>query len=275
TARAESYPAKYNSPADRALAASWLGKLKAKQALPVLLKLCDDPDGAVQAAAIEALGQIGDEAATPVLEPIAGDAKRGKIQGAYPFRGEWWHYGGELPRTWPHNARRAAQWALRKIPDAGRPREAQHAIAELAKLDRAAVARHCRGSGDKKYYESAGYQSDDEAYSKAWSAMEMIAPTPGPRGTAALLDVLGCGNENLEMKAAYALATRPAAQVLPGLRRVLARDDLSNLTLSACLHLVLKHDPAEAAALGRRLVSRLASADDFVRFPHREQELLL
>jgi HEAT repeat protein len=274
-ADAETFPAKYYPPADRALAATWLGKLKAKQALAVLLKLCDDADGAVQTAAIEALGKIGDEAATPVLERIAGDVKRMRIPGASPFRGEWWRWGGELPRTSTHNAQRAAQWALLKIPDNGRPREAQHAIADLAKLDRAAVARYCRGSGAKKYYESQLCKSDNEAYSRAWFAMDIIAPTPGPRGTAALLDVLGCGNENLEMRAAYALADRPAAHVLTGLRRVLKREDLSNLTLSACLHVVLKHDPPAAAALGRRLVTRLASADDFARFPHREQELLL
>src|SRR5262249_2226981 len=159
-AGAETFPAKYYPPADRALAASWLGKLKAKTALPALIKLCDDPDGAVQTAAIEAIGHIGEGETVPVLERIAGAAKRAQVPGVSRFRGEWWRWGSEMPRTTTHDGQRAAQWALLKIPDKGRPREAVHAIVELAKLDRIAVARHCRGSGDKKYYESETYKSD-------------------------------------------------------------------------------------------------------------------
>lgn len=53
--------------ADSALAAHLLGQMKAGAALPVLLKVIDDPTAAAQREAIWALGQIGDRKAAEVV----------------------------------------------------------------------------------------------------------------------------------------------------------------------------------------------------------------
>jgi HEAT repeat protein len=48
-----------------------LGKLRAREAVPVLLKLTRSPDGFTQVAAVDALGEVGDPAAVETLVAIA------------------------------------------------------------------------------------------------------------------------------------------------------------------------------------------------------------
>src|SRR5262245_17756126 len=86
-ASAETFMITYHAPADRALAAAWLGKMKSAKALPLLRKLCDDADGGVQTAAVEALGRLGDPGDAGLLEKLAADPKRVSVLGARLFNG--------------------------------------------------------------------------------------------------------------------------------------------------------------------------------------------
>ncbi len=60
------------SPAMRYEAARAAGELEARSAVPVLVRLLDDPDTEVQAMAVWALGQIGGDRARRLLAEVAG-----------------------------------------------------------------------------------------------------------------------------------------------------------------------------------------------------------
>jgi HEAT repeat protein len=268
--RSETFRADYRPPADRALAAACLGDMGSRKAVPLLIKLCADPDGAVRHAAVGALGRIGDPRAVEVLEKIAADPAQESVAGTWLFNGEFRTYG-LVPATASYDVRREAWFALARIHRAADPREAIQAIAVLKATDREAVRR--AGGLSPDYLKSEQYRKDDREYTRVWYAIDAIANVPGPEGSAALAGLLGCGNENLELKAAYALCGRPAAEVMPLVRPALERDP-SNLTLTAGLVVTLKLEPEAAPHLARRLVKALASAEDFHRFPHRARPYL-
>ncbi len=272
--RAEWYPPTYYPPADRAAAVRGLGFMKSKQAVPLLIELCDAADGGLRLEAVGALGSIGDPRARATLQRIAGDSQQQAVPGSVSP-----HHAifvlGPTPKSMKHNVQRAAQIALTTLPADGAPREAKEAIVILKKLDRTAVARLGRNRKNVEYLRSGERNKDNAAYVEALSAIDVVDRAPGPAGAAALVGVLGCQYENLELAAARALIRRPAAEVSPHIQDLLRSADLSNLTLSAVLMVALEHQPDTARGIAKRLVHRLKGAQDFDRFPHREQALLL
>jgi hypothetical protein len=90
-------PPIHTAPCDRALAAEWLGKMKAAPAYERLIALCDDADGGVRYSAVTALGQLGDPRATATLARLAADPQQEKVDGARTFT---WREYFSLPGNW-------------------------------------------------------------------------------------------------------------------------------------------------------------------------------
>jgi hypothetical protein len=211
--------------------------MQSKKAVPLLIRLCDDPDGGVRLAAAQALGEMKNPVAVPILERLATDPAQASVGGVPLFDSDFYGWRGNIPLRQNHNIRQAAQWALVNIPGANAPREALFAIAELDALDREAVRRLNAGLSDREYRNSPRGISDGLIYSKAYEAMRLVSHAAGPRGSAALIHLLGCGNENLELGAAYNLLTRPRDEVLPGVHAVVARGNPSCMSLvPACVY---------------------------------------
>ena len=110
---------------------------------------------------------------------------------------------------------------------------------------------------------SAEYEVASRRYDCCHQAIETLASARfRVSGNRALARVLGCGVENLELTAARALAQSPRrAEVLTLMRQALDCPDLTPLTLSACLDVLVVQDHAAARPLARRLLIRMNSAD--------------
>lgn len=244
----------YTAPADRALAAEWLGELKADAAYETLIALCTDPDGGVRYSAVEALGKLGDPRATATLARLAADPAQGKVDGARTFSWVEMHaFSGSIfmeemkPKARiEYDVRRAAQQALLRLrPErAGGPlREPREAIAELAALLKTDLRKQ-----------------DDEQ--RAWYLVNLLGEgETGPASAAILVRALE--HPAMKSEAASALASRKdRAEVMAAMRPVLARPDLNAQTLAQYLEIVHRHQPAEAPAFARRLVEQMMTADD-------------
>lgn len=274
TADAEYIPPTYVPPADRALAAEWLGELKDVSAVPALIELCVDPDGGVRFSAVMALEKLADLRAADTLAKLGDDVGQETVKGAVIFasrRNEFMDMGGGgSTRNYP--VRYVAQRALMQLSVAW-PESSLVApvniISELhrslpadpedfARFDRLGMGAHV----DPEYLETEEYRHLEQIYFKCYQAIDMLAIAKRGVSTArALAEVLGCGDENLEMNVGRALAQRDdGSEVLSLVHQSLKRDDLSPLTLSACLTIVIKQEPAAAHALAQRLLTRMATA---------------
>jgi hypothetical protein len=287
--RAEMRAVYYSPPADRAWAVRCLAWMKSRKAIPLFIKLCNDPDGGVRETAMDALGMQADASAIPVLETIARDNNARSVKGVttcnreYNVSGEFnaldqpefmrSDYGLDANST--YDLRYAARQALMKMPGKdGAPREPVEMIADLAAIDFAALHRLEAHRMDRQYQNSEQGNADNQVYSAADSTIRIIERSPHPNVTAALARLLGCGLENIELLAAYSMAKRPAAEVLPQVRNVLRQPDISALTLSACLSILAKQDVAAAPIVARRLTEKCKVLSNFDRFPHIMRPLL-
>lgn len=254
----------FTVPADRALAAEWLGLLKADAAYEALIALCTDPDGGVRHSAVGALGKLGDPRATATLARLAADPAQEKVEGARTFSwSEWVWFSGYIdsekmkpkPRI-EYDVRREAQQALlhlRPEQAGGPPREPTEAIAELTALLKTDL-RH----------------ENDEHRAFYLVALMGEAGT-GRASAAALFQALEHrGNSMIRSDAASALAGRKdGAEVMAALRPLLARPDVKAQTLVQYLVIVRRLQPEEAPALARRIVEQMPTADEqtWVNFP--------
>ena len=283
--------ATYHPPADRALAAEWLGKLQAVEAVPPLITLCEDPDGGVRSSTVVALGQIGDERAVEPLARLAADRNQESVEGATTFSSNekaFWHYGRELPARMRYNVRHAAKHALCLVSPIyldPSPIDLAEAIIELRwelAADPAGLAKFGRDGwgahADLAYRNTVAYLKADRRYFRCYTAIRTIAAARSMRGgNPALAAVFGCDVENLELDAARRLAeSNRRAEVQALLREVLARPNLSPLTLTACLQVVCEQEPSAAHALALRLLNKMGTADGnaWERFPHITSRVL-
>lgn len=280
----ELLPIKYESPADKARAIYWLGIMKSESALPLLIQLCDDKDGAVRMAAVVALGEIKDPKAAPTLAKIANDPAQASVKGVISFEpGLGWKSMSDLPGSNVHPVQYAAQRAILKLPPGDKPPQfITGAMETLRNLDRKSLDRLDRTrerTRDEvvKYYASAQYKSDDAIYMGGYNAMGLLELYPGPGATKALASALGCGGENLELMASYKLPGRPREESLPLIREVLKNPSLTPLTLTACLTALNKIDPAAAHPVALRLVEKYKKADvhEWARMPNIASPQLL
>lgn len=260
-------PPIHTAPCDRALAAEWLGKMKAAPAYETLIALCDDPDGGVRYSAVTALGQLGDPRATATLARLAADPRQEKLDGARTFTWRefyWLPNRGEA--MWPkprllYDVRHQAQGALMELrPEhaGGAPREPVEAIAELTALLKTDL-------------------SEWEDYHVAWKPFHVISKVKSGHASAVVL-VEALGHGILDSDVAEALAARTdSAEIMALLKPLLARPDLKPETLATYLKLVQRHQPAAAPALARRLLERMKTADDrtWANFRHTIGGVLL
>ena len=285
TAKAETVRATYHPPADRTLAVEWLGELKATAAIPSLIALCADPDGGVRYAAVVALGSLGDPRAAASLAKLAADPKQERVEGSTAFgsnQKSFSHYRSELPAREDYDVRHAAQRALLELRPAradaplAEPTEAMDELHRALTDDPVSLAEFGRrGWGphaDLAYRQTEAYRRGNQLYNQGYQAIKTIAQVKtGAASARALMAVFGCGVENLELEAAGALDNRTdGPEVMALVRKILADPELSPLTLSACLSVLLRQDPAAARALGQRLLVRMAAADAtaWERFPY-------
>jgi hypothetical protein len=260
-------------PADRAFAAQCLGRLRSVKAVPTLIKLCEDPDGAVRLASVRALGAIGDPRALEILDRIAGDQKQAAVDGVDSFTGRFMTSFAPRFGYGPYGIRRAAQFALLTVsPERG----VHHARTELDALDREALRRY--GNYKKappSYRESGQIKTDYAVYSTAHSLIDVVSKRPSRQVSASLVGLFECGCQNIAMSAASHLSGQPAEYVMPHVRKILAKRHVSPLTLTACLELVRMHAPQLVPGLVKRTIETLKTADDLHNWPRYSFELSL
>jgi HEAT repeat protein len=238
------------NPDVRAVAVAALGRLRATDALPRLLRLADDPNDAVRLHVVEALGAIG-EAGTPPVATRELSATWRRRRPRFWMRVWWWWQRRRRIDPIP-----AVVAALRvKLADIGpavRVQTAQ-ALASVGPRARAAAPELMMILQD----------ADESVRCEAAAALGRIGEA-GPEALAALTALLRDGSAALRMAAARALGQlqKAAAPAAPALASALRDPDEAVQKVAAEAIARIGTMPEEAMDT---LVGGLSNPDNLVR----------
>ncbi|MBI3096980.1 MAG: HEAT repeat domain-containing protein [Planctomycetes bacterium] len=275
--RAETLPVEYVSPADRAHAATMLGKIKSGDSTSVLVQLSSDSDGAVRWAAVHALASLGDSRARGAPEEIRDDPAQARVPGVEMFDGQFTRYGrgGRLAEPGVcYNVQLTAFLALVGHPREATPEEIRRALDHLRTVDRSVLERFTTRRNVSTYYGSRQGTEDRLVFDATVRALENLTTSTADETTDVIVGFLGSGIEDIVPRAAGLLLNGRSDRVLPHVRSVLEQARLTDLSWTACLRLTLKHDPASARPLAIRLLRTLHARATLRGMPYDDGPLL-